>query len=73
MQAEPWLERDKAMIDMLRSIGIEQGKPFAPDATTQEILTARQKRPMRGSTPQYETAFPPTTTASNGSYPQRPN
>ena len=27
VQAEPWLERDKAMIDPLRTIGIEQGKP----------------------------------------------
>ncbi len=32
VQAEPWLERDKAMIDMLRTIGIERGKPFNPDA-----------------------------------------
>jgi hypothetical protein len=38
VQAEPWLERDKAMIDQLKSIGIEKGKPFNPDATTQEIL-----------------------------------
>ena len=28
VQAEPWLTRDKAMIDSLRSIGIEKGKPF---------------------------------------------
>jgi hypothetical protein len=26
VQAEPWLERDKAMIDQLKSIGIEKGK-----------------------------------------------
>src|SRR6185295_13818132 len=38
VQAEPWLERDKAMIDPLRSIGIEKGKPFAPDSKTQEVL-----------------------------------
>jgi hypothetical protein len=31
VQTEPWLERDKAMIDMLKSIGIEKGKPFNPD------------------------------------------
>ena len=28
---EPWLTRDKAMIDQLKSIGIEKGKPFGPD------------------------------------------
>ena len=32
VQAEPWLERDKAMIDPLKTIGIERGKPFEPDA-----------------------------------------
>ena len=40
MQIEPWLTRDKAMIDLLKSIGIEKGKPFNPDAKTQEILNA---------------------------------
>jgi len=38
VQAEPWLERDKAMIDPLKTIGIERGKTFNPDARTQEIL-----------------------------------
>lgn len=38
VQAEPWLERDKAMIDQLKSIGIEKGKPFNPDAAAQELL-----------------------------------
>lgn len=35
VQREPWLERDKAMIDPLSSLGIAQGKPFKPDAATQ--------------------------------------
>jgi hypothetical protein len=30
VQSEPWLTRDKAMIDPLRAIGIEKGKPFTP-------------------------------------------
>jgi len=38
VQAEPWLERDKAMIDPLKTIGIERGKPFNPDAKTRQIL-----------------------------------
>src|SRR5262245_6658261 len=38
VQAEPWLERDKAMIDQLKTIGIERGKPFKPDAQTQAVL-----------------------------------
>jgi len=39
VQIEPWLTRDKAMIDLLKSIGIEKGKQFKPDSSTQEILT----------------------------------
>ncbi|MBR0740696.1 DUF1254 domain-containing protein [Bradyrhizobium liaoningense] len=38
IQNEPWLGRDRAMIDQLRSIGIEKGKPFAPDAKTKQAL-----------------------------------
>ena len=38
VQTEPWLERDRAMIDTLRSIGIEKGKPFAPDDATRQAL-----------------------------------
>lgn len=38
VQAEPFLERDKAMIDPLKAIGIERGKPFKPDAGTQAIF-----------------------------------
>jgi hypothetical protein len=38
VQHEPWLGRDKVMIDMLKSIGIEKGKPFAPNADMQEAL-----------------------------------
>lgn len=38
VQREPWLTRDKAMIDQLKSIGIEKGKRFDPDKKTQGIL-----------------------------------
>jgi hypothetical protein len=38
VQTEPWLERDKAMIDTLRSLGIKKGEPFAPDEQTKQIL-----------------------------------
>ena len=38
LQIEPWLERDKAMIDPLKTIGIERGKPFNPDVKMTQIL-----------------------------------
>lgn len=34
VQHEPWIDRDKAMIDPLKTVGIVQGKPYAPDDTT---------------------------------------
>jgi hypothetical protein len=37
---EPVRERDKVMMGMLVSIGIERGKPFQPDAKTQKALEA---------------------------------
>ena len=41
VQNEPWLDRDRAMIDQLRSLGIAKGKPFKPDdARTRYLLDA---------------------------------
>ena len=40
VQGEAWLDRDRAMIDPLKSLGIEKGKPFSPDAHTRELLDA---------------------------------
>ena len=39
VQREPWYERDRVMIDQLKTTGIEKGKPFNPDANTQKILS----------------------------------
>jgi hypothetical protein len=38
VQHEPWLARDRAMIDMLRSIGIEKDEIFDPDAALQSVM-----------------------------------
>jgi hypothetical protein len=38
VQSEPWQTRDKVMIDELKTIGIEKGKPFNPDTKTAEVL-----------------------------------
>lgn len=37
---EPWLTRDKAMIDPLRSLGIAKGKPFEPDQALADAFDA---------------------------------
>ncbi len=60
VQAEPWLTRDKAMIDQLHSIGIEKGKPFNPDAKTQDILKQAAVQAHAWLADKYETSyFPP--------------
>ncbi|OXB01842.1 hypothetical protein B0A75_05220 [Flavobacterium oncorhynchi] len=43
VQTEPWLTRDRVMIDPLKTLGIQRGKSFAPDARTKEILTQAVK------------------------------
>ena len=40
IQVEPWATRDKVMIEMLKSLGIEKGKPFAPDDKTKAVFEA---------------------------------
>jgi hypothetical protein len=40
VQSEPWLTRDKVMIDQLKSLGIEKGKAFMPDQATQDAMKA---------------------------------
>jgi hypothetical protein len=59
VQREPWLERDKAMIDPLKTIGIEKGKPFNPDARTKEILSAAVKDAHVWIDQKYQTVFNP--------------
>src|SRR5580700_3965295 len=59
VQSEPWLERDKAMIDPLKSIGIEKGKPFEPDKATQDLLNAAAGEAHAWLELKYETMFAP--------------
>lgn len=59
VQREPWLERDKAMIDQLKSIGIEKGKPFNPDAKTRQILEDAAREAHAWLDIQYEGVFSP--------------
>jgi hypothetical protein len=59
IQSEPWLERDRVMIDRLKTIGIEKGKPFNPDARTQEILDGAIKEARAWLDAKYEMLFVP--------------
>jgi hypothetical protein len=58
VQTEPWLQRDRAMIDPLRTLGIEKGKPYAPDAAAQAALDAGAREAQSWLSDQYERGFP---------------
>src|SRR5215510_903371 len=64
IQIEPWLDRDRAMIDLLKSIGIEKGKPFSPDESTKAILTAAASDAHDYLEARYEEVFEPPFDAS---------
>jgi Protein of unknown function (DUF1214)/Sulfatase len=58
VQTEPWLERDKAMIDQLKTIGIERDKTFNPDKKTKEILEDAIQEAKAWLDIRYETLTP---------------
>jgi hypothetical protein len=59
VQRETWLTRDKAMIDELKSIGIEKGKPFRPDEATRAILDVAAAEAHALLEMKYESLFSP--------------
>ena len=59
VQREPWLERDKAMIDAIKSIGIEKGKPFNPDQSTQRVIAGAAREAHEWLDIQYGKNFAP--------------
>jgi len=59
VESQPWLERDRAMIDSLRTLGIEKGKAFEPDATTRQIIIAAAQEARQWLDLQYEASLLP--------------
>jgi len=72
VQSEPWLERDRAMIDQLRTVGIEKGKTFAPDEATQKILIAAIGEAKGRLEQRYDAGFPPFFANSRWMFPTAP-
>jgi hypothetical protein len=58
VQTEPWLDRDRLMIDQLRSIGIEKGKSFKPDAKTRSLLDKAAREAHALLSQRYDEGFP---------------
>jgi len=58
VQRQPWRDRDRAMIDSLRTLGIEKGKPFAPDAATRDLLARGVQEAGRELEARYDAGLP---------------
>ena len=65
IQSEPWLDRDRVMIDQLRSIGIEKGKPFQPDDHTRALLTSAAQEARDFLYAKYDQGYPPFFSATS--------
>jgi len=72
VQSEPWLDRDRAMIDQLRSIGIEKGKPFAPDAAMKRALIDGIADAHMWLAAKYDAGLPPFFEGTHWTYPAHP-
>ncbi|EKJ95061.1 hypothetical protein C241_14903 [Bradyrhizobium lupini HPC(L)] len=59
VQREPWLERDRVMIDMLRSIGIAKGQSFQLDDQRRALLDRAAGEACDWIDSKYEAAFVP--------------
>ncbi|ABE63740.1 protein of unknown function DUF1214 [Nitrobacter hamburgensis X14] len=72
VQTEPWQTRDKAMIDQLKSIGIEKGKAFNPDARATTILNGAAADARGVLDRMYDAGFPPFFASSRWAVPAFP-
>lgn len=73
VQSEPWFDRDRAMIDQLKSLGIEKGKPFAPNATTKEALSAGVREAHSLLEARYNAGLPPFFEGTHWTFPAHPD
>jgi hypothetical protein len=73
VQIEPWLARDRMMIDMLRSVGIEKGNLFNPDARMQDVLNSAAREARALLEIRYEGMFRPYFDISRWALPAMPD
>lgn len=58
VQNEPWLDRDRVMIDQLATIGITKGKVFDPDKKTEALLNQAAREAHALLAQIYDAGFP---------------
>jgi hypothetical protein len=59
IQEEPWLDRDKAVIDQLRSLGIEKSKPFSPSEDLKSQINSAAQEAHLWLEKKYDAGLPP--------------
>lgn len=59
VQEEPWIDRDRAMVDQLKSLAIEKGKPFNPDARTKAGMESGIREAQQLLAARYDAGLPP--------------
>nr|WP_312862101.1 DUF1254 domain-containing protein [Rhizobium sp. P32RR-XVIII] len=59
VQEEPWLVRDRIMIDQLKTLGIEKGKPFRPSNVDKTLLASGIEEARSLLEMQYDAGLPP--------------
>lgn len=72
VQAEPWLPRDRIMIDQLKTLGIEKGKPFKPDEKTSQQLNAGVHEAREWLEAKYDTSLIPFYEKGRWNFPANP-
>jgi hypothetical protein len=72
IQDEPWLDRDRAMIDPLRTLGIEKGKPFEPSDTMKHALDDGIEDTHAWLAAKYDAGLPPFFDGTHWTYPAPP-
>ena len=73
VQSEPWLDRDRVMIDQLKSIGIEKGRPFAPDAATRQALADGMRDAHAWMAAKYDAGLPAFFEGTRWMFPGHPD
>jgi len=74
VQEEPWIGRDRAMIDPLRSLGIEKGKPFNPPDATKALMNSAVREAGAWLEAKYDAGLPPFfSPASRWGFPAPPD
>jgi hypothetical protein len=72
VQSEPWIDRDRVMIDQLKSLGIEKGKSFAPTAATKQALAAGIREAQMALEARYDAGLPPYFEGTHWTFPAPP-